>query len=541
LTVAEARRSRTPPRGANQSPRALSNRQGKPGLFRYLGDAMARLCNASFALVLGLLAACGGGGSADPPQAHLARVLVASQSVGPTPFIAHVDIGLARPDLVSSVFYTIVPKPGTVSKPVAVTYSASYLARRGLLDRQGERLVLPVFGLYADFVNAVVFTVSFMDGSARTDSVTIATPAYQEAVPRYTALDVKLPRQPDQALGYDFILLKNKVTTPVVIDTDGNVRWIGTGVSNGLSSTFSDGRFLVGSGTRPELSRVELDGSVSTVRLSDPTYADFHHDMEPGKFGVLAEIDAVAGGVLRTGTILAEIDAEGHVLKQWDMSAIFRATMLAASDDPSGLVRDEADWFHMNSAIYSPADDTLLVSSRENFVVKLDYASGRIRWLLGDTTKYWYTYPSLRALALTLTTGKPPIGQHGLTIAPDGDLLLFNNGTASFNQPPGTSAGLNPGFSAPSKYAIDETARTASEVWTYEHGRDIWADVCSSVYQSGQGGILIDYASAYGRTRAKLIGLDAQGKLAFDYEFPNQRCDTAFNAAPIDFANLTLR
>jgi outer membrane protein assembly factor BamB len=336
------------------------------------------------------------------------------------------------------------------------------------------------------------------------------------------------------------MLLKNNVTTPVVIDTDGNLRWAGSGVTGATSQTFSGGRFLAGSGSAPTLYRIDVDGTLGSASLSDPGYIDFHHDLVPGKTGLLAEVDT-PGGLQHGGSVLAEIDADGNVLRQWDMSAIFRAAMLAGGDDPSGLVRDQADWFHMNSAIYSAADDTLIVSSRENFVVKLDYETGRIRWLLGDTSKYWYVdYPSLRALALRLTSGKPPIGQHALSIAPDGKLMLFNNGTASFNQPPGAPAGSNPGFSAVSKYAIDEQARTAAEVWTYEHHRDIWSDVCSSAYQVSQGGYLIDYASAYGRTRAKLVGLDADGQVGFDYEFPSARCDTIFAATPIDFEALVL-
>jgi hypothetical protein len=452
-----------------------------------------------------------------------------------------VGIRVERADLVRSVSYTIEPKPGTVSRPVSITYSKAYLLGRQLLDVANRHLDLPVVGLYAGYQNKVSLQLTFADGSRRSDSADIDTAVYQEASPRYTALDVKTPRQAGITLGYDFMLLKNLATTPVVIDTDGNIRWAGTGVSNAASSTFLGGRFLVGSGTAPTLYRIELDGTTSTVNLSDSTIAEFHHDLVSGKTGLLAEVDRLVDGTTILGSVLAEIDTDGHVLKQWDLGAIFRATMSAGGDDPSGFVRDGADWFHMNSAIYSPADDSLIVSSRENFVVKLDYQSGRIRWLLGDPNKYWYVgYPSLRALALNLTSGKMPIGQHSLSIAPDGKLMLFNNGTASFSNPPGTPAGLNPGFSAVSKYAIDEAARTAAEVWTYEHNRDLWSDICSSAYQVSQGSYLINYSTAYGRTRAKLVGLDASGKVAFDYEYPTQACITSFNAVAIDFGSLVV-
>ena len=501
---------------------------------------MQFLRNVSLCLMLVLLASCSGGSSSQP-DAMVGKVSIAATAPGPTPFIAHISIQVERADLVRSVSYTITPKPGTVSRPVSITYDNAYLVRRQLLDVANRHLDLPVVGLYAGYQNKVSLQLTFADGSVHLDNAVIDAPVYQEAVPRYTAMDVKTPRQPGITLGYDFMLLKNSVTTPVVIDTDGNMRWAGTGVSGAVSSTFLDNRFVVGSSTKPTLYRFELDGTSSMVNLSDPSFINFHHDLVPGKVGLLAEVDTLVGGTKSQESTLAEIDADGHVLKQWDMAAIFRAAMSAGGDDPSGFVRDGIDWFHMNSAIYSPADDSLIVSSRENFVAKLDYQSGHIRWLLGDPTKYWYVrYPSLRALALNLTSGKMPIGQHSLSIAPDGKLMLFNNGTASFNNPPDTPAGVNPGFSAVSKYAIDDTARTAAEVWTYEHNRDIWSDICSSAYQVNQGGYLINYSTAYGRTRAKLVGLDVSGNVAFDYEYPNQGCDTSFNAVAIDFGSLVL-
>lgn len=75
---------------------------------------------------------------------------------------------------------------------------------------------------------------------------------------------------------------------------------------------------------------------------------------------------------------------------------------------------------------------------------------------------------------------------------------------------------------------------------TYEHDRNIWSDICSSAYQVKQGGYLIDYATAYGRTRAKLVGLDVNGNTAFDDEYPTTDCGTIFIARPIDFGALQL-
>ena len=53
----------------------------------------------------------------------------------------------------------------------------------------------------------------------------------------------------------------------------------------------------------------------------------------------------------------------------------------------------------------------LIISSRENFVICLDYETGAIRWILGDETKKWFTFPlSPNSPSLCLRTACPPSG-----------------------------------------------------------------------------------------------------------------------------------
>src|SRR5262249_34871232 len=123
--------------------------------------------------------------------------------------------------------------------------------------------------------------------------------------------------------------------------------------------------------------------------------------------------------------------------------------MLEHGDDPSAFVRPGIDWFHMNGAVYDPRDDSLVVSSRENFLIKIDYLTGEIIWILDDPTKYWYMFQSLRDLALPLEAGGfYPIGQHAPSITSDGLIMIFNDGFPSLNQPSGQPVGETRTFSA---------------------------------------------------------------------------------------------
>ena len=486
-----------------------------------------------------LLSACGS--DDDKSQAERAGIGAIDQAAGATPFVAQLSYSLDNFADLDSVHYTTAGRPGSHSRPVAVTYDHAWLGRRAAWDASGKRIAFPVFGLYASHRNELTLTTRFRDGSTHVAQVAVATGPYTGPATVYATPEVRTARGATSP-GVEYMLIKNGVTTPVILDSDGQMRWAGNAPGNSFSSLFGDDAFYVGDQDAPLLHQVDVDGSVRSSRLDDPRFTNFHHELARGKTGFLAELDALVGGVELVESILAEIDISGRVLKEWDLGQIFRAAMRAGGDNPDNFVRDGIDWFHMNSAIYDAHDNALLISSRENFVVKLDYETGAIRWLLGDTSKHWYVnYPSLRALALRVTEGKAPIGQHSLSVTPDRELLLFNNGLASANQPVGAPVGENRSYSTPSRYAIDEEARTAREVWTWDADRELLSDICSSAYEGAPDQYLVAYSSLEQRTQARLVAVDGAGQIAFDYVYPSAACTTVFIAQPFRLEDLRLR
>ena len=234
--------------------------------------------------------------------------------------------------------------------------------------------------------------------------------------------------------------------------------------------------------------------------------------------------------------------ADGAVLKTWNMADIVSEAMVAGGDDPSQFVYPAPqDWLHNNAVTYNRADDSLIVSSRENFVVCIDYETGAIKWILGDQTKKWYQFPSLARFALNLPAGSlPPIGQHATSVTFDLGLLLFDNGfNGLFHSPPGVLRT----YASPRKYRLDldpsatDNAGTATEVWNFEMGQTIFSPFCSSVYEDAPYNYLVDYAIVGGfanpNPTAQLLGLNAAGDTIFHYEYPTTACNTAYNSIPI--------
>jgi arylsulfate sulfotransferase len=469
-------------------------------------------------------------------EIEAASVMITGQTAGPTPFISNLQLTATPPASIKSIEFNITPKAGSVTRPVAATYTSEYLEKRGYYNLQTGAILLPVFGLYANFANTVSLTYTFTDNSVQQDGTMVSTTAFTSSC-GYATPTVVQPRTNSTTLSYDYFLVKNQCgnLAPIIIDTDGEVRWVGpTGFSNFGATLFQNSIYIANS---TSLYRMELDGTIVPLRdYSSAGVINFHHNADFGKHGILFEADTAA----QLEAFIMEVDTRGNILRSWNLADIISAAMTAGGDDPTQFVKPAPnDWFHNNSTTYKRSDDSLLVSSRENFVIALDYASSSIKWILGDTTKHWHQFPSLSNYALTLGVNTlPPIGEHALSITKDDNLLLFDNGRSSIHHTP---AGADRAYSAPRKYQINTQSKVATELWNYESNQAFYSPFCSSVYEDASSNYVVDYAIlnlASPPILAEILGLDASGTKIFHYRYETNNCDTAFNSIPIHFEQM---
>ena len=463
-------------------------------------------------------------------QADDTTVTITGFTAGATPFISQVTLSVSDPAAVKNIRFTVASKPGSFVRPLSGTYSNSYLAERG--DIVGNTIFLPVYGLYDGYANSVTLTYGFNDGSSKEESTTIATTTFDDPC-GYKNPTILQARTSSNSLSYDYILLKGACSTfsPAVIDTDGALRWVGTAGLAFYPLAFFENSIYIAAGAL--LYRIDLDGTVTPLgSFESAGVLDFHHNVDRGKLGLLFEADTKD----YLESIIMEIDQEGKLLKTWDMAAIISAAMTAGGDDPTKFVYpDPTDWFHNNAVTYNRADDSLIVSSREDFLICIDYTTGAIKWILGDPEKAWYQFPSLRQYALTVAAGSlPPIGQHAVSITYDQDVMVFDNGLNSlFQQPPGALRT----YASPRKYHLDLNTMTATEVWNYPMDESVYSPYCGSVYEDAPLNYLVDYAYVFENdtVHARVLGLDPTGTKIFDYQYPSAGCKEVFNAVPLHF------
>ena len=469
-------------------------------------------------------------------QADDTTITINGYTPGVTPFISNVSLTASDTTVLKEIQFKIVPKPGFASRPLSATYANYYLIDRGFENEQTGEITLPVYGLYDGYANTVTLTYRFMDGSSKQANITITTASFNDLCGYKNPTFLQYRTSP--SLSYDYIIVKGGCSNfvPAIVDTDGALRWVGTtGFVTNTSGFFDNGVYLPNGS---QLYRIELDGTfISIGDYADIGVTYFHHNIDAGKVGVILEANTAS----YFESFVLEVDAHsGAVLKTWNLADIISAAMRAGGDDPNQFVYPAPnDWFHLNAVAYNRADDSLIVSSREDFLICLDYDTGAIKWILGDPTKKWYQFPSLRQYALTLTSGGlPPIGQHAISVTFDQNILVFDNGQNSiFQVPPGEQRS----YSSPRKYMLDLNAKTATEIWNFDLGQSLWCPYCGSVYEDAPFNYLINFTFIDGVTSnslAQWIGLSSDGEMAFRYQYQSAPgCLVSFNAIPLHLEN----
>ena len=220
------------------------------------------------------LVACGGGGSdtLSTPLALRSNITVGTPAPGATPFNATVTLQGQSIASLASVDIVIAAKPGSVSKPVHVTYSMAALTSRGYANVAASSLTLPLFGLYEASTNTVAISLTYTDQSVQQLPLSVTTAAWVDPLGVYQHPTVNVQRAAGSALGYDFFAIKASGGPLVVVDTDGAVRWAGPPALVSMAATYVSNGFVVGSVTDGGYTRVEWDAARAAAPCRRPIW-----------------------------------------------------------------------------------------------------------------------------------------------------------------------------------------------------------------------------------------------------------------------------
>jgi len=216
----------------------------------------------------------------------------------------------------------------------------------------------------------------------------------------------------------------------------------------------------------------------------------FHHDIvplphgDPADFVVLSTevrtLPNYPSSVLTISETDPEADVVGDKIVEFRRDGtIVREFKLLDLLDPYRMCYDSLggfwsdfyqrrtrDWSHANGIAYSASDDSYLVTLRhQDVVLKLDRATGSVKWLLGDPARW--VAPWDRLLLVPSGAGLAwPYHLHAPQIEPDGRMLVFDNGN-SRAIPPAPSMAFSESYSRAVEFTVAAASGTVRQDWAY--------------------------------------------------------------------------
>ena len=252
-----------------------------------------------------------------------------------------------------------------------------------------------------------------------------------------------------------------------------------------------------------------IDGLGRVTGVWDLGEYDLHHDIGFGAEGeVLALAEERGAETVEDRLLSIELES-GQVTQlldfsQW-MEPYYSMTRPVGPSDDFFWQAGEWDWIHLNSLVYLPEEDALILSSREtSAILKLTDLHGdpQLDWIAGDD-RFWQDTPYAQDCLAQEGEFVPQYGQHCVEYYGPGEeegvyyLSFFNNNYWSLNSrdftlevDPSVGTGLYSSGSESSQvyvYRIDENQRTFS----LEESFDVpYSSIVSNASVSGENWVV---------------------------------------------------
>ena len=173
------------------------------------------------------------------------------------------------------------------------------------------------------------------------------------------------------------------------------------------------------------------------------------------------------------GDVVVEFEPDGTVVKRTRLLEILDPYRIGYDSLNQGFWGDlyfgtgllstrPVDWSHANSLDYNPIDQSLLISVyHQDAVIKIDYPTGELQWIMGYPTGWLNTHKS--KLLRPVGEGHYFFHQHTARLTPVGTIMLFDNGTFRA-RPFDKKLQAEKNFSRVVEFELDEKAKTYKEV-----------------------------------------------------------------------------
>ena len=336
---------------------------------------------------------------------------------------------------------------------------------------EGKIHYIPIYGLYAGRENEVVIS-----NGDEENTLKIKT----DELPDDFVLPTKVTKDESKLTNDLYFFSPSSKGYMCAYDVNGDVRWYLDESAIWEVNRLKNGHLLLSTErlvNTPYYSTglYEMD-MIGKVYKEYSLPGGYHHDyfeMEDGNILVASDDFDNEDGTVEDYVV--ELDREtGNIVKTFDLKDVLNM------EDGKSENWTNYDWFHNNSVWYDKKTNSITLSGRhQDIVINIDYDSGKLNWILGDSTNFSEEY---QKYFFKLTDGEWQWSQHAAMILPDGNVFLFDNGNnKSKNKDEYVPASES--YSRGVIYEIDTENMTAKEVWQYgkERGSDFYSPYISDV------------------------------------------------------------
>ena len=373
---------------------------------------------------------------------------------------------------------------------------------------------IPVLGLRSGSSYRGVVEVAGAGGLAWSDSVTFTGGALPELLQR---VQIAVSGTGDPGWTLTALPIDARALVAFAFDSAGTIRWYREFADPGAGGELkqqANGNFTIYIGASFGSQRVpghyvEFTPAGDSVRAHAaprPLYTDNHELVLTGSgaserihlFGYdhrTTDLTSLGGppDAPLAGHYVLRLRPNGSTEFSWSGWDHFQVEDWIEPPRPGPADPDEPDFDHPNSLGFD-LDGNYIVSWRnQGQVTKIDAESGEVLWRLGGVNNQF-------------TFVDDPLGgfsaQHHAQILPDGNLLLYDNGTRH-----------DPQVTRVLEYALDTAAMTATLVWEFRHDPPIYTPFVGSVQRLANGHTVIGYGTA-----GVVTEVGADGRVAWEAE-----------------------
>ncbi len=378
---------------------------------------------------------------------------------------------ILNPYGISPLTALVIFKTNDLATPTVTIKGDDELSTFEHTFNQDKIHMLPIYGLYPDRENEVIISIK---GEEKT--IKIKT----DPLPDSFVLPTKVTANKELLSDDLYFFTPSSLGYTCAYDVNGDVRWYLNDYFIWDINRLENGHLLLSS-NRLINNPYYMTGLMEMDLLGKIYYeyqlpGGYHHDVyEMPNNNLLVASDNFDSGTVEDYVV--EIDrTTGEIVKTFDLTKIL-PTEAAKSENWV-----EYDWFHNNAVWYDEATNSITLSGRhQDAVINIDYKSGSLNWIIGDSTNWPDEYQKY-FFTPTQDDFEWQWSQHAAMILPNGNVFIFDNGNnRSKIKEEYVSAKDN--YSRGVIYKIDTSNMTIETVWQYgkERGSDYYSPYISDV------------------------------------------------------------